>query len=185
MNNSLFLRTSCGMSIFPLVSNLKSVNIAQTHVASILTSQTETGYIWFWICWCENVQILFPSQVTGRQARRMYDYIHVLYLSRNNLGSIYEHLYLWFDMMNVFISQNLKKVGAAQTLISFVGKTLKWSTFCPVCVHISFRAQHDNNCNDDSLSLSAAFPQAVALAQFRQRSSQTISSPSQTGNPER
>ena len=29
---------------------------------------------------------------------------------------------IFVDKMNVFISQNLKKVGAAQTLISFVGK---------------------------------------------------------------
>ena len=84
LHNILFeyfiLCTSSGMSIFFLISNLKSVNIAQTHVASISTSQTETGYIWFWICWCENVQILFPSQVTGRQAS-MYDFIHVTFVT--------------------------------------------------------------------------------------------------------
>ena len=59
-----------GCQSFCLISNLKSVNIteAQTHVASISTSQTDTGDIWFWICWGENVQILFPSQVTDRLA---------------------------------------------------------------------------------------------------------------------
>ena len=152
------------LSVFSLISNLKSVNIAQTHVASISTSQTDRADIGSWI----------------RVNAKMYKFFNV------------EELRLCLSLTSYVLANRRKLTRRAYLNLSYFSLFSSWWRMPDAMIHIFSECpliiiipvgrkvftSHDSSWQIANLA------EWVSCAQSRLHLSQTISDLSLTGNPE-